>query len=51
MSQDISKGIDAYVAAQPEPQPSRPEAIRSLLRDMLTTLGHLPTRDDPDMAS
>ncbi len=34
--------LDAYVAAQPEPRPSRPEAIRFLLRDSLTGLGYLP---------
>ncbi len=27
--------IDAYIAAQPEPQPSRPEAIRRLLVEAL----------------
>lgn len=51
MSQDVSKGIDAYVAAQPEPRPSRPEAIRTLIRDSLTGLGYLPARDDPEMAN
>ena len=43
--------LDAYVAAQPEPRPSRPEAIRFLLRDSLTGLGYLPHRDDPEMAN
>ena len=43
--------LDAYVAAQPEPRPSRPEAIRFLLRDSLTGLGYLPPRDAPEMAN
>ena len=42
--------LDAYVAAQPEPRPTRPEAIRFLLSDSLTGLGYLPHRDDPEMA-
>ena len=43
--------LDAFVAAQPEPRPSRPEAIRFLLRDSLTGLGYLPAHDDPEMAN
>ena len=39
---DTLIGLDAYVAALPEPRPSRPEAIRFLLRDSLTGLGYLP---------
>ena len=33
--------LHAFVAAQPEPRPWRPEAIRSLLSDSLTGLGYL----------
>ncbi len=33
------------------PKPSRPEAIRALLRDGLTGLGLLMHRDDPEMAN
>ncbi|MGI4764277.1 MAG: hypothetical protein ACRYGP_04310 [Janthinobacterium lividum] len=51
MPQDLSKGIDAWVAAQPDPKPSRPDAIRLALRDWLTGLGYLPHRDDPEMAN
>jgi len=40
--------LDAWIAAQPEPRPSRPEAIRLALKDWLTGLGYLPARDDPD---
>jgi len=31
--------LDAWIAAQPEPRPSRPEAIRLALKDWLTGLG------------
>ena len=50
MPPDVS-ALDAYIAAQPDPQPSRPEAIRLALRDWLTGLGYLPVRDDPEMAN
>ena len=43
--------LDAFVAAQPEPRPSRPEAIRYLLQDSLTGLGYLPHREDPEGAN
>jgi len=33
--------LDAWIAAQPEPRPSRPEAIRLALKDWLTGLGLL----------
>lgn len=42
MPQDLSKGIDAFIAAQPDPKPSRPEAIRLALRDWLSGQGYLP---------
>ena len=48
---ELETALDAYVAAQPEPRPSRPEAIRYLLRDSLIGLGYLPARDDPEMAN
>lgn len=49
---DTLDALDAYVIAQPEPRPSRPEAIRFLLRDSLTGLGYLrPPADDPEMAN
>jgi hypothetical protein len=35
LSIDLSKRIDAWIAAQPEPRPSRPEAIRRLLNEAL----------------
>jgi hypothetical protein len=35
LSIDLSKRIDAWIAAQAEPRPSRPEAIRRLLAEAL----------------
>jgi len=43
--------VDAWIADQPDPKPSRSEAIRHLLGDVLTGLGYLPHRDDPEMAN
>jgi len=37
--------LDAWIAAQPEPRPSRPEAIRVALKDWLTGLGLLKTEE------
>ena len=44
MPPDIA-GLDAYIASQPDPKPSRPEAIRLALRGWLAGLGHLPSDD------
>ena len=41
MPQNVSKGIDAFIAAQPDPKPSRPEVIRLALCNWLTGLGYL----------
>jgi Arc/MetJ-type ribon-helix-helix transcriptional regulator len=35
LSKDMSRQIDAWIAAQPEPRPSRSEAIRRLLAEAL----------------
>ena len=35
LSEDLSRLIDAWIAAQPEPRPTRPEAIRRLLAEAL----------------
>jgi len=43
--------MQRFVAAQPEPRPSRPEAIRLALKDWLTGMGLLPAPDDPEMAN
>lgn len=42
----ILDALDAYVAAQADPRPSRPEAIRALLREGLTSKGLLDAVDD-----
>lgn len=39
---DVLEGMAAWVAAQPEPKPSRSSAINQALRDWLTGLGYLP---------
>ena len=44
-------GLEKWIAAQPEPRPSRSEAIRFVIGDWLTGLGYLPSRDDPEMAN
>jgi metal-responsive CopG/Arc/MetJ family transcriptional regulator len=43
--------LDAYIAEQPEPRPTRPEAIRLALREWLVGLGRLKHRDDPEGAN
>jgi len=43
--------LDAWIAAQPEPRPSRPEAIRLALKDWLTGLGVLKHREDSEGAN
>ena len=35
MSRPLSAALDSWIAQQPEPRPSRPEAIRRLLSDAL----------------
>jgi Arc/MetJ-type ribon-helix-helix transcriptional regulator len=35
LSEDLSRLIDAWIAAQPEPRPSRSEAIRLILSQAL----------------
>ena len=35
MPSNLSGALDAWIAAQPEPRPSRPEAIRRLLAEAL----------------
>jgi len=47
----ILVAVDTWIAAQPEPRPSRPEAIRLALKDWLTGLGLLKHRDDPEGAN
>ncbi|MCJ2070657.1 hypothetical protein MKK75_17980 [Methylobacterium sp. J-030] len=40
--------LDAWIAAQPDPKPSRPEAIRHALTDWLTGQGYVRHREDPE---
>lgn len=42
--------IDAFASTQ-EPPSSRPEAVRTLVSEQLTTLGLLPHREDPEGAN
>jgi hypothetical protein len=32
---ELEAALDAWIAEQPEPRPSRPEAIRRILREVL----------------
>ena len=43
--------LDRFIATQPKPQSTRPEAIRLALRDWLTGLGFIKHRDDPEGAN
>ena len=47
MPPDVA-ALDAWITAQPDPKPSRPEAIRTALRDWLTGLGFIKHREDPE---
>lgn len=42
---DLLAALDAWIAEQPEPKPSRPEAIRYALRDWLIGMGMLALDD------
>ena len=46
----ILDAIDAFAAEQTPPA-SRPEAVRTLVTEQLTTLGLLPHREDPEGAN
>ena len=43
--------LDAWIADQPDPKPSRPEAIRHALTDWLTGQGYVRHREDPEGAN
>ena len=45
---DLEQALDAWIASQPDPKPTRPEAIRAALRDHLTSLGFIKHREDPE---
>ena len=42
MSRALSAALDAWIAAQPEPHPTRPEAIRRLVEAGLTAKPRKP---------
>jgi hypothetical protein len=42
MPRDLSEAVDAWIAAHPEPRPTRPEAIRCLLAEALAKAPLLP---------
>ena len=50
VARPVLNAMDAWIAAQPEPRPSRPEAIRLALKDWLTGLGYLPALADHEGA-
>jgi Arc/MetJ-type ribon-helix-helix transcriptional regulator len=41
LSDELQKALDAWIAAQPGPKPTRSEAIRLALQDWLRDKGHL----------
>ena len=43
--------LDAWIASQPEPRPSRSDAVRLAVTDWLTGLSRLKYRDDPEGAN
>ncbi len=51
LAPDVVVGLTAWIKQQPEPHPKRSTAINQGLRDWLTSLGYLPSRDDPEMAN
>lgn len=48
---ELDAGLDAWIADQPDPKPSRPEAIRHALTDWLTGQGYVRHREDPEGAN
>jgi hypothetical protein len=48
---DLLKPLDAWIAEQDPPLPTRAAALRVALRDWLTGLGLLKHRDDPEGAN
>jgi hypothetical protein len=48
---DILSPLDRWIADQPDPQPTRPEAVRKALHDWLTGLGLMPSDKSTPMHS
>jgi metal-responsive CopG/Arc/MetJ family transcriptional regulator len=44
----LISSLDKWIKQQPDPRPSRSEAIRRALADWLTGRGLLKNRDDPE---
>lgn len=51
MLPELVSPLDAWIAAQPDPKPSRPEAIRHALTDWLTGQGYVRHDRDPEDAN
>ncbi len=48
MPMEMRDALDGWIAAEPEPQPSRSEAVRRALADHLRAKGYLPVaREQP----
>lgn len=48
MHDDLLAPLDAWIAAQPDPKPTRPEAIRQALSEWLTGQGLLKENPTPE---
>jgi hypothetical protein len=51
MQPAVFDALDAWIADQPDPKPTRPEAIRHALTDWLTGQGYVRHREDPEAAN
>jgi len=43
---ELLEPLDSWIAEQPEPRPSRPEAVRFALRDWLIGIGLISIKSD-----
>jgi len=46
LSDDLSEGIDRYIADQPQPPPTKSDALREIIRDWLIGHGYLDSSKD-----
>lgn len=51
VSPALKAAVDAWREAQPDPKPTRAEALKLALTDWLTGMGYLRNRDDPEEAT
>lgn len=51
MPPDQLAALDAFIARESEPKPTRPEVVRRALTDFLTGLGLMKHREDPEGAN